>query len=489
VPWGWSIVLLTVVVRAVLIPLTVKQFGSMQRMQQLQPEMKAIQAKYKEDKERQQQEMMRFYKENKVNPLGSCLPLVAQLPVFISLFYMLRTTLRLDICAGHQPRLANGLINTAHLRPCGVGHGAGFLFIGDLTNKATGVTLIVLLALYVGSQLASSLMMSSATMDRNQRMIMLVMPLFFVFIFLQYPAGLLVYWITTNMWTIAQQFVVKRRIGPARLRRSVVPERVIDWGDVAPFSLPGAPVRLRTPHERLRELQPGELADLLEDLGRSERHELLTALAPDTAADVLEEMDQDDLTEMLRDAAPSLAADLLGRMEPDEAVDALRSLADDDRDAILTAMPTETADHLTGLLAYPKREAGGIMTTHLVMVHAADTVAGVRAVLRERRAHSEDVDAVVVVDEDGRLLDDVPLFDLLVADGGVLVGSLVGPPWPATVTVDADLDRVVDKLIANRGSSLLVVDGSGHPLGRILADDVLDVLAATRGRRWPWQQR
>ncbi len=280
-----------------------------------------------------------------------------------------------------------------------------------------------------------------------------------------------------------------RRIGPARLRRSVVPERVIDWGDVAPFSLPGAPVRLRTPHERLRELQPGELADLLEDLGRSERHELLTALAPDTAADVLEEMDQDDLTEMLRDAAPSLAADLLGRMEPDEAVDALRSLADDDRDAILTAMPTETADHLTGLLAYPKREAGGIMTTHLVMVHAADTVAGVRAVLRERRAHSEDVDAVVVVDEDGRLLDDVPLFDLLVADGGVLVGSLVGPPWPATVTVDADLDRVVDKLIANRGSSLLVVDGSGHPLGRILADDVLDVLAATRGRRWPWQQR
>ena len=215
VGWGSSIVLLTVVVRAVLIPLTVKQFGSMQRMQQLQPELKAIQAKYKDDKERQQQEMMRFYKENKVNPLGSCLPLVAQLPVFISLFYMLRTTLRLDICPAHQPRLASGLIDTAHLRPCGAGHGAGFLFIGDLTNKATGATLIVLLALYVGSQLASSLMMSSATMDRNQRMIMLVMPLFFVFIFLQYPAGLLVYWITTNLWTIAQQFVVKRRIGPA----------------------------------------------------------------------------------------------------------------------------------------------------------------------------------------------------------------------------------------------------------------------------------
>ncbi len=224
VPWGWSIVLLTVVVRALLIPLTVKQFGSMQRMQQLQPELKALQAKYKDDKERQQQEMMRFYKENKVNPLGSCLPLVAQIPVFISLFYMLRKNLRLDICRAHQPHLISGLIDSNHLRPCGVGHGAGFLFIGDLTNKATGATLIALLALYVGSQLASSLMMSSPTMDRNQRMIMLVMPLFFVFIFLQYPAGLLVYWITTNLWTIGQQFVVKRRIGPVQAPVAAAPD-------------------------------------------------------------------------------------------------------------------------------------------------------------------------------------------------------------------------------------------------------------------------
>jgi YidC/Oxa1 family membrane protein insertase len=216
VPWGWSIVLLTVLVRALLIPLTVRQFGSMQRMQQLQPELKAIQAKYKEDKERQQQEMMRFYKENKVNPLGSCLPLVAQIPVFISLFYMLRTSLRLDICRAHQPHLASGLINTAHLRPCGAGHGAGFLFISDLTNKAAGATLIVLIVLYIGTQLASSLMMSSATMDRNQRMIMLFMPLVFVLFVINFPAGVLVYWITTNTWTMAQQFVVKRRIGPVK---------------------------------------------------------------------------------------------------------------------------------------------------------------------------------------------------------------------------------------------------------------------------------
>jgi YidC/Oxa1 family membrane protein insertase len=216
VPWGWSIVLLTVAVRAVLIPLTVKQFGSMARMQQLQPELKAIQAKYKEDKQRQQQEMMKFYKENNVNPLGSCLPLVAQLPVFISLFYMLRQSLRVDICAGVQRAHNHGILSTAHTVPCGSGHGAGFLFISDLTNKAAGATLVVLIILYVGTQLASSLMMSSATMDATQRKIMLVMPLFFVIFIINFPAGVIVYWVTTNTWTMAQQYVIRRRIGPLR---------------------------------------------------------------------------------------------------------------------------------------------------------------------------------------------------------------------------------------------------------------------------------
>src|SRR5262245_60874738 len=85
VPWGWSIVLLTIAMRAVLVPLTLKQFHSMQHMQQHMPEMKALQTKYKDDKQRQQQELMKFYKENEINPFASCLPLVAQLPVFISL--------------------------------------------------------------------------------------------------------------------------------------------------------------------------------------------------------------------------------------------------------------------------------------------------------------------------------------------------------------------------------------------------------------------
>lgn len=214
VPWGWAIVLLTVCVRAALLPLTIKQLGSMQRMQQLAPQMKAIQAKYKEDKERQQKEMMAFYREHGVNPLSSCLPLVAQLPVFISLYYMLKTSLRLDICPAIQKAHNHGVLSAAHTVPCGPHGGASFLFIPDLTNKATGAVLIVLIVLYVGTQLASSVMMASPTMDPTQRKLMMFLPVVFVFFVIRFPAGVLVYWITTNMWTMGQQYIIRRRIGP-----------------------------------------------------------------------------------------------------------------------------------------------------------------------------------------------------------------------------------------------------------------------------------
>src|SRR5450755_3705758 len=96
--WGLAIVGLTVLIRAVLVPLTFRQLKSMQEMQRLAPDIAALKEKYKEDKQRQQQEIMKFYQEHKINPLASCLPFALQLPVFISLFYMLRTDLKFDIC-------------------------------------------------------------------------------------------------------------------------------------------------------------------------------------------------------------------------------------------------------------------------------------------------------------------------------------------------------------------------------------------------------
>jgi YidC/Oxa1 family membrane protein insertase len=198
--WGVSIILLTVVIRAALIPLTLKQYHSMQALQKLQPQIKELQAKYKEDKQRLNQEMMKFYSENKVNPLASCLPLAAQLPVFISLFYMLRHDLRGDICG-----------QTAHA----CGSSASFLFIHDLTAPATGVVLVTLLILYAGTQLLSGLMMMSTNPDKSQRTMMLVLPLVFTPIVINFPAGVVLYWITTNLWTILQQYFVRKRLGPA----------------------------------------------------------------------------------------------------------------------------------------------------------------------------------------------------------------------------------------------------------------------------------
>src|SRR3954452_6326973 len=207
--WGGAIIALTLLVRMCLLPLTLKQFKSMQAMARLQPEIKKLQERYKGDKERLNQEMMRFYRENKVNPFASCLPMVAQLPVFLSLYYMLRVDLRHDICPEVNP------VGTPNPVPCGDGGDAQFLFIPDLTNRASGAVLVVLIVLYVGTQLASTLLMSTTT-DRTQRMIFLALPFFFVLFVWQFPAGLLVYWITTNVWTIAQQAIVRKRLGPLR---------------------------------------------------------------------------------------------------------------------------------------------------------------------------------------------------------------------------------------------------------------------------------
>ena len=207
--WGLSIIAMTVVVRACLLPLTFKQFKSMQSLASHAPEMKKLQDRYKHDKERLNQEMMKFYRENKINPFASCLPLVAQLPVFLSLFYMLRKDLRHEVCPEiNAPNIPNP-------KPCGSGGDAGFLFIPDLTNKATGGVLIALIVLYVGSQLLSTLLMSTTT-DRTQRMIFLALPFLFVAFIINFPAGLLVYWITTNLWTIVQQAIIRKRLGPIR---------------------------------------------------------------------------------------------------------------------------------------------------------------------------------------------------------------------------------------------------------------------------------
>src|SRR3954454_4068815 len=192
--WGASIIGLTIVVRVAILPLTFKQVRSMQALQRLQPEMKKIQARYKDDKQRQQQAMMEFYKEHEVNPLGSCLPLILQFPFFIGLYQTLRST------PFHN-----------EVRP----HGQ-FLFIPDVTKPLTGhtVELVVMIVIYVGTQLLSSYVSSFNVQDKNQKRLLFLFPFLFVPVVINFEAGLLVYWITTNTWTIGQQLFVRRFLPP-----------------------------------------------------------------------------------------------------------------------------------------------------------------------------------------------------------------------------------------------------------------------------------
>lgn len=221
--WGWAIVAMTVLIRSLLLPLAIKQYKSMRALSELAPEIKKLQEKYKDDKQRQQQEMMRFYQEHKVNPFASCLPLVLQIPVFIALFNLLQQDLKIEIC-GPQLQEAgiisatNTVLNAAQLKStsCGSlnppGNPESFLFIPDLTAKATGGVLVTLIILYVSSQLLSSILMPS-TVDKTQRMIFMALPFVFVPFIINFPAGLMVYWITTNLWTVAQQTTLRKIYG------------------------------------------------------------------------------------------------------------------------------------------------------------------------------------------------------------------------------------------------------------------------------------
>ena len=273
-----------------------------------------------------------------------------------------------------------------------------------------------------------------------------------------------------------------RRLGPARWRARSTPERVIDWSAIQPFGVGVGPLQLRGENQSLARLRPSELADLLEELGRAERHELLDALDPGSAADALEEMEPHELHGLLRDLAPARAAELIAEMEPDEAVDALRDLDHHDLGEVMAAMSPTHAVRLRTLLEYPEYSAGGLMTTRLVYAHLGDTVLEIRDRLAGERDERVDVDAVVLVDSTDRLVDDIGIVELFVAEPNATMEHLAADTDPVTITAGASLDEVLDRLIDSRRSSVLVVDDDGRPIGRILADDVIDALVPDRGR-------
>jgi CBS domain-containing protein len=273
-----------------------------------------------------------------------------------------------------------------------------------------------------------------------------------------------------------------RRLGPRRLRTRPTPERVVDWAAIHPLGEAGGGVRLVDAARAFRALRPGELADLLEDLDRSGRRHLLDTLDSATVADAVEEMQADDVSALLRAIPTERAAALLAEMEPDEAVDALRDLSGPEREGMLRLLPVGRAKELGGLLGYAEDRAGGFMTTVLLVMRQTDTVRDVRTRLRERSEHLMELDRIVVVDDAGRVVDEVSMQELLLAEPEDTVASLVAPPWPVTVLPEATSAEVAERLVENRCGSVLVIDAENRPVGRILADDIVDVLLPDRGR-------
>jgi YidC/Oxa1 family membrane protein insertase len=189
--WAWSIVALTVIVRILLVPVAIRQIHSMQSLQMHAPEMKAIQQRYKADRQKQSEELMKFYKENKINPYASCLPIVFQIPIFISLFYVLRHAEKQTFTDGSSL------------------HWLGLVDITEPVKSGWGP---VLIAVYVASQLLSTYLMSTSMQSKAQRYMILVLPVAFLPFILRFPSGLMIYWLTTNLWTTGQGIVTRRQM-------------------------------------------------------------------------------------------------------------------------------------------------------------------------------------------------------------------------------------------------------------------------------------
>jgi YidC/Oxa1 family membrane protein insertase len=227
--WGLSIFFLVVVIRIALIPLFVKQIKSTRNMQALQPKMKAIQERYKSDKQRQSEEMMKLYKETGTNPLSSCLPILAQSPFFIALFQVL------NHIANNKPvgvLTAEQVDSARNASVFGAPIAAKFLDsadkVAELSASLTDVRVVtvIMILLMSASQFYTQRQLMTKNVDltvktpfmQQQKMLMYVFPIMFAVFGINFPVGVLVYWLTTNVWTMGQQmFVIKRNPTPGSI--------------------------------------------------------------------------------------------------------------------------------------------------------------------------------------------------------------------------------------------------------------------------------
>ena len=205
-----------------------------------------------------------------------------------------------------------------------------------------------------------------------------------------------------------------RRIFPGTFGRKPGVDKVIDWASVASLADNGGVVRTTATREALSRLRPADIADIIEDLEGREQSALIELLDPDLAADALEEMEDDELQGLLRGISDERAAKLLSHMEPDESAEVLRDLDEEHSESILSQMSPAMAKQLRRLVEFDETHAGGIMTTHLLIVKESDTVADALKLLVENKERDIS-DGVTVVDSKGKLLDHIQIIELIAA--------------------------------------------------------------------------
>jgi len=217
VSWSLAIIGLVIIIRIILIPLFVKQIKSQRALTALQPHMKEIQKKYKDDRQKQSEEMMKLYKEHKTNPLASCFPILAQAPIFFSLFTVLNGI-------GKNPPVRHGVlsqqdvVSAAQAKFFGAPISDTFLGTNITTVKIVTVCLIAFMSLTTFTTQRQLMMKGMPKMDssnnmmlQQQKIMLYAFPLIFAISGVNFPIGVLIYWSTTNLWTWGQQFYVIKR--------------------------------------------------------------------------------------------------------------------------------------------------------------------------------------------------------------------------------------------------------------------------------------
>lgn len=273
--------------------------------------------------------------------------------------------------------------------------------------------------------------------------------------------------------------------GLCKALRIPLKDEIISWKSVQPVSSEGelGPVRLKVSSEHMKEMHPGELADILEELDKLERQTMLAAMDNETAAEALEETNEETVKAIFENLSPERAADILEEMEPSEAADVLATLSQDTSTEIIEEIEQEAKEELQELIAYPERTAGAVMTTDFLEIEGTTTTADALAAVRNAADEIEAYYYVYVHDSKGCLLGAISLRHLLLAEPEEKLGQILQPRL-ITVQPDTPVSEVAELFLRYNFLTMPVVDEENHLKGVVSLKHAFDELLPYFYRQW-----